>query len=82
MSTPQKIKLGDDYVVNAEGIGNVNLVARLENGETKKVVLTDVLYVPDLGAKLFSVRAVTEKMFAVNFSGDKCKIQKNGEIMA
>ena len=59
-----------------------NRICALKVAKIKEVLLTDVLYVPDLGAKLFSVKRVTEKSFTVTFSERVCKIQKDGCTLA
>ena len=79
---PEKITLGDDFIVQAVGIGTVQLKVCV-NGESKEAVLKNVLYVPALGANLFSVRVLTQKDCNVNFSGNFCEIvNKGGVILA
>ena len=83
LDKPEPIKLGDDHVLNAVGIGTVHLTLTLENGSTSKCTLQDVLYVPQLGSKLFSVRVVTAKMNTVSFSESSCWIHNNsGDLLA
>ncbi|KYN05513.1 Copia protein [Cyphomyrmex costatus] len=46
-----------------------------ENNDTIKVRIDDVLYAPQVGGSLLSVRKLTEKGFKINFVGDKCEIR-------
>ena len=42
---PELVRLGDNHVVEAQGIGNVRISVALEDGRVQKSVLCDVLYV-------------------------------------
>ena len=45
-------------------------------------MLNDVLYVPDLGSNLFSVRAATNRGHDIKFNSDMCFIHKHGDMLA
>lgn len=48
------VYVGDGHPLRIEGIGSVMLQPRMEDGSVKKLILTDVLYVPKLKANLIS----------------------------
>ena len=58
---PRKVRLGDDTVVFAYGIGSVDLDA------TQSIQLKQTLYVPDLGCNLISVGKAVEANCKVIF---------------
>jgi len=45
-----KVKVGNGHNISIEGIGDIHITARLPNNGTEHVVITDVLYVPNLCA--------------------------------
>ena len=71
---PELARLGDNHVVEAQGIGNVHVSDGLEDGRVQKSVLCDVLYNKDLAVNLLSVSATTNKGYVVAFSVDRCRI--------
>lgn len=77
LATPEKVSVGDGRLLDAIGIGNVRveLTRNRRNQTRKQVVLKDVLYILDLAANLFSISAVTEKGFIVQFSSKRCWIK-------
>ena len=72
--TPEKVGLGDGRVVEALGVGNVQLKMFFKVSDFKLAVLYDVLYVPKLTCNLFSVRAAASKGNVVRFEQSKCWI--------
>ena len=76
--TPLKVKLADDSVLYSYGKGNVHLTV-INNGDKVNLVLKDVLFVPKLQNKLFSLPSVTEKGVAVEFKGKSCGIIIDGK---
>jgi len=44
-----KVKIGDDSLLDATGIGNVDVVVLLPNGKQHNVTINNVLFVPKLG---------------------------------
>lgn len=45
------------------------------SGDTSRVTIENVLYVPSIGGNLISVKRLTEKGFKVGFSGGTCDIR-------
>ena len=76
--TPVKVKLSDNSVLNAYGKGKVHLTI-LNGNEKVNIVLTDVLFVPKLQSKLFSLPVITEKGVAVEFKDKACGITLDGK---
>ena len=75
---PLRIQLADNSCLYSYGKGDVYLTVM--NGDTKvNIVLNDVLYVPKLQNKLFSLPTVTEKGATVEFKGHSCGIKINGK---
>lgn len=76
-TTPEKVSVGDGRLLDAIGSGKVlvDLSLGRRNKTIKKFVFRDVLYVPDLAVNLFSVRAVTDKGFIVQFGKNRCWIK-------
>ena len=75
---PLKVKLADDSTVNSYGKGQVRLSLSSEDGKVN-LVLKEVLFVPDLQNKLFSLPTVTGQGTSVEFKGSKCRIEANGK---
>jgi len=66
---PVRVVLGDNTAVHADRIGSIYL--------NPKVLLTRVLFVPDLGTWLLSVSAVTQLGCQMVFDRSGCKIWKD-----
>ncbi|GAU42828.1 hypothetical protein TSUD_185870 [Trifolium subterraneum] len=64
------IGLADNRKLAAEGTGNI--VIRTKNGV--KVIIGDVLYVPDMNCNLMSIGQLVEKGFSVTIEGDSMKL--------
>ena len=80
-SKAQSVKLGDGRVVDALGIGNVNMKMTFKSSNVKDVTMYDVLYVPKLSGNLFSVGAATKKGNTVQFKRSRCYIRgKDGTL--
>ena len=75
---PLCIQLADNSCLYSYGKGQVHLTV-LNGNEKVDIVLQDVLYVPKLQNKLFSLPSVTEKGAAVEFKGESCGIKINGK---
>jgi len=70
---PQKVTLGDGYVLEVVGSGNIE----------KPNTMYDVLHVPGLKANLFSVRSAAEKNVRVQFGHSRCWLKnKSGKLHA
>ena len=77
---PRKVKLADEHKVNSFGKGNIHLTLfDKKNNEKVKTVLRDVLYVPKIKNKLFSISRVTDNGIDVLFKGENCNITKDGK---
>ena len=70
---PVHVKLADNSILQCYGKGSVHLA--VNNGDEKiNIVLKDVLYVPRLQNKLFSLPSVIDKGATVQFKGKQCEI--------
>jgi hypothetical protein len=63
------ITTASDLKLRAKGIGKVSLMLSNE-GTPKKIVLRDVLWVPGIRSKFFSVPAASRSEVSFNFKGD------------
>ncbi len=75
--TPQQVQLGDNYIVEATGKGNIDMSFLLQNGENT-AKMCNVWLVPKLAKNLFSVGAVTRKGKTVTFGPNNCQILDSG----
>ena len=75
MDETENVALGDGRVVKAHGYGNVYMKMKFDKRSSKKGVLYNVLYVPNLTSNLFSVRAAVTKGNTVKFGYRKCWIR-------
>ena len=78
MDKPELVRLGDNHVVEAQGIGNVRISVVLDDGSVQNSVLCDVLYIKNLAVNLLSVSATTNKGYDVSFNEDTCRILDTG----
>ena len=74
LDNPELVRLGDNHVVEGEGIGNVRVRVVLEDGRVENSMLCDVLYIKELAVNLLSVSATTNKGYGVSFDKDTCRI--------
>ena len=77
----QKVRLGDNRVVQALGKGNIWL--NIKRGNVfQPTRLVDVLYVPDLAKNLFSASVVAKRGYSIKLHQSGCVIlDKAGNIM-
>eukprot|EP00111_Clytia_hemisphaerica_P023199 TCONS_00068237-protein len=75
---PITVRLADESILYSYGKGDVHLTVK-DTTEKVKIVLKDVLFVPKIQNKLFSLPAVTEKGYIVDFQGDSCGISIEGK---
>lgn len=74
LSTPEKVSVGDGRILDAIGHGTVKV--ELTHKRTRKQIRFEhVLHVPDLAVNLFSVRAVTDKGYIVQFGKRRCWVK-------
>ena len=74
-------KFEDNRTILAYGKGNYDLIADLD-GCIQNISLKEVLYLPDLGKNLLSVRAMVKLGALVTFEGDICKVTRNSKLLA
>ena len=76
-----RVKTADGKMIRSLGHGNVKLDVAV-NGVDRPIMVTNVLYSPDLEMNLISVSTLTRKGFDVKFSKDKkCKVfDSNGRL--
>eukprot|EP00795_Rhopilema_esculentum_P015740 gene15740-biopygen5155 len=80
-AVPEKVRLGDNRVVLAQGTGSVWVKVKVK-GKWKPVELAEVLFVPDLAKNLLSISAIVKRNLSVDFNEDKCLIQNSdGETL-
>ncbi|KAA1475545.1 hypothetical protein DENSPDRAFT_783530, partial [Dentipellis sp. KUC8613] len=77
---PLAVWLGDNSSIDALGVGRIPVFMRAA-GETHKVILQDVLYVPDLHGNLISVSHLTKRGACVQFSESSCQIFDQAGIL-
>ena len=72
-----KVKGIGGTVLHATGYGNIPIKSTID-GQELDGVLEDVLYVPGLGANLFSIGSTTDAGVQVTFVDDSAVFKKNG----
>ena len=76
--TPEKVGLGDGIT---EGVGNVHLNMLFKVSNSKRAVMYNVLYVPKLACKLFSMSTAARKGNIIKFGQSRCWIQdRSGKL--
>lgn len=71
----------DRQPLQVHGFGTVPVIGEVE-GKQLNGVLQEVLYVPNLGVNLFSIRSATRNGYSVTFSGGNVKIFKGDKVLA
>jgi hypothetical protein len=75
-------EIGNDrQPLQVHGFGTVPVINEVE-GKQLNGVLQEVLYVPNLGVNLFSIRSATRNGYNVTFSGENVKIFKGDKVLA
>ncbi|KAF8150973.1 hypothetical protein B0H34DRAFT_625598, partial [Crassisporium funariophilum] len=74
INPPRLVHFGDESTVPVIGIGNVVLHQTI-NGETFKVIVHNVLFVPAFTLTLLSVRRFNNAGFFSTFKGKKCTVK-------
>ena len=72
---PEKVAIADGRVVDAVGIGNIQLSVKLKRQVQRKATLYNVLHVPALKQNLFSVRSAAGRGMVVQFGHSRCWIR-------
>ena len=78
---PTTVYLGDNRTIKAYGKGTYRLVADL-GGQTQRLVLHEVLYLPELERNLLSVHAMAKMGASVAFGNKQCKVTRNEKLLA
>ena len=81
-SNKEKITIADGSKLTAQGKGKCTFKIQTLNGQTNKITLDHVLYVPDLDSNLLSVQCCTDKGYVVTFKDDICSIKKGNTLVA
>lgn len=75
LDKPETVIIADGSRVNVVGKGNVKLHILVSRGKYKLVTLHDVLHIPNLNGNLFSVKAVAQRGYVVQFGHTRCWIK-------
>ena len=80
---PQQVCLGDGHVLEAVGVGNVEIVTAVSRIKSNANTMHDVLHVPAMKVNLFSVRAAASRGVVVQFGHSRCWLKnKQGKLKA
>lgn len=84
ISMDESVCLANGSRTKTKGKGDCVLLCSQKNGNTTKITLKDVLYVPDLEANLVSVKKIAchGQNFVVKFQGHICEMSKNDNVFA
>ncbi len=82
LTSQRMLLLGDGRLVQAVGIGNVELVLPLGPVRVARIMMYNVLYIPKLTCNQFSVRVATAKGNIVQFGKNCCWIKHKGQLKA
>ncbi|KAF2897602.1 hypothetical protein ILUMI_08571 [Ignelater luminosus] len=78
-SSNNLIKIGDGRLLEATGIGDIQVIVTVK-GEIIESVLKNVLYVPELHLNLFSLGVCMEKGYSVQGEEDIIYLKKNDKL--
>lgn len=76
------VEVANGAKLAAKGKGDVQLKVCVAKNHFIDVTLTDVLFVPELGCNLVSVKKLTEKGLDVIFSNEICILRSDGDSLA
>jgi hypothetical protein len=79
LDTPVKVEGFNGQVLEGIGKGTMCLQCKV-GGNTKEVLLREVLHVPGASASLFSVRVAEHVGAEFLFKGGRCKVRMNGKV--
>ena len=74
LSTPKRVRLGDDSFILATHRGRVVLNFETTTGGSYQTVLPGVFYVPDLAGNLLSISNITGLGYKISFEDSGCVI--------
>ena len=69
-----EVHTANDMIIPALSIGTVLLKLELGAGQLNSILLTGVIYIPNLSMNLLSVAAIVKKGYIVHFESDGCQI--------
>lgn len=69
----RSIDTANNSNMSAIGVGSVNLKV-ISGGKVKKILLTEVLYIPTAASNLVSVEKKTRSGCQVNLNDDRCTV--------
>lgn len=70
------IKVANNQIVTSQGIGQIKLTI---NNQVSPLLLSNVLYVPNLSNNLISISKLVQKDYSVEFNDKGCSIYNNGQ---
>lgn len=76
-----KVIVADNTKLQVKGSGGIDIHISVK-GETRKVTIKEVLYVPNLNVNLLSVSKITEKGFVVKFKEKVFEITNGNDLVA
>lgn len=80
LKVPKKVRFGNFEEADGIAVGDIVLISNI-NGNEKRVLMKNVLYVPDIRRKLISISAATEKgCFCTVKEKDWIIYNKSGEV--
>lgn len=76
------VVLADGRILPIEGVGSGNIVCNDGKGNSNRIRLYGVLFVPRLAGSMLSVMTMTSRKAKVEFEGIHCKISVDGQVVA
>lgn len=80
--TPRSVTVADGKKETVKGVGSCKIFCYGHNGEAKEILLSGVLYVPELDMNLVSVGRLVQKGAKVTFDEMGCTIASGNRIAA
>lgn len=80
LKTPQMVKLASNLSCEIVGIGTVNIVSRMRNGEFP-ISFKQVYHVPDFHCRLLSIARIEMAGFKVVIQGGACRVFRGNDIL-
>lgn len=77
----RKVKVANGFQLNIVGKGKVKIESKNSNGQTK-ILLTDVMYVPEIKGNFISIGELTRKGAQLIFHRDHCDLLLNNKVLA
>jgi hypothetical protein len=75
------IKLGDGRPLAVKGIGEIK-VKIISNNKELEILISEVLYVPEMNTNLLSISRLDKKGYRITFENQKCLIRLNDKHIA